>query len=175
MTDSGNKRLVAFNSLNDNDAERELLNCCAVGQWTQSLVAGRPYQTVTELKAKAGEVWWSLSEEEWLEAFKSHPKIGERKTAEPVSAKARSWSEQEQATINSSDQQGQELARLNDEYEARFGFIFIVCATGKSSTEILQLLRQRLTNDTRTEMRCAAVEQEKITQLRLDRLLIEQN
>ncbi len=136
------------------------------------MTAGRPFQTADELLAQADQVWWSLSEADWLEAFRAHPKIGEKKAAAPQSAEAQKWSAQEQSGVaRASAQTMNELAERNREYEDRFGFIFIVCASGKSSEEMLELINERIRNDAETELRSAAAEQSKITRLRLEKLL----
>ena len=134
--------------------------------------AARPFVNGAELFVKADHIWWSLAGADWLEAFRSHPKIGEKKATQPTSAQARSWSEQEQSgTCDTAPDTAQSLANGNQEYEAKFGFIFIVCATGKSVDEILVLLVERLKSDSDSELRVAAEEQRKITQLRLAKLL----
>jgi allantoicase len=136
------------------------------------MVEARPFQSVEELTAKAVQVWWSLERDDWLEAFRCHPKIGEKKTAAETSAEAQSWSAQEQLGIQSAAATTLvEVERLNREYEARFGYIFIVCASGKSSEEMLRILKSRIENDDESELRIAAGEQAKITELRLGKLL----
>ena len=121
---------------------------------------------------KADRIWWSLDSEDWLEAFHSHPKIGEKKAAAPTAAEAQQWSEDEQSGIRNSVQLTlDELADLNRAYEEKFGYIFIVCASGKSSEEMLAILHDRLKNNAVEELRIAAAEQAKITELRLRKLL----
>jgi len=106
-----------------------------------------------------------------VEAFHSHPKIGETKAAAATSAAARKWSETEQSGVHGSAQETMdELARLNREYEEKFGYIFIICASGKTSEEMLKSLSERLQNDDDEELRIAAGEQAKITRLRLSKL-----
>jgi len=132
----------------------------------------RPFIDVVALFDKADSRWWSLGEEDWLEAFRAHPKIGEQKAAVAQSEQARSWSAGEQSRVQDAAAEIKAaLAAGNQEYEERFGFIFIVCATGKSSEEMLRTLNQRLQNDRGTELRAAAEEQRKITRLRLEKLL----
>ncbi len=132
----------------------------------------RPFQDVEELLAKADGIWRSLGEEDWLEAFRAHPKIGEQKAAATQSEQARSWSVQEQSGIERAAQETKAaLASGNQAYEKRFGFIYVVCATGKTSEEMLAILNDRLQNDPETELRQAAEEQGKITRLRLEKLL----
>ena len=136
------------------------------------MTAARPFANVDELLTKADSTWRSLSSEDWLEAFRAHPKIGEKKAAAAQSEEARKWSAQEQSGI--SDAAAETMAALaagNRDYEQRFGFIFIVCATGKSSEEMLAILQARLQNDAETEIAVAAEEQRKITRLRLEKLL----
>ena len=136
------------------------------------MVDERPFVNVDELLGKADSIWWSLESDDWLAAFRSHPKIGERKAAEKVAEQARAWSEAEQAgTRDAPGETARALTEGNSEYEQRFGFIFIVCATGKTADEILGILRERLRNDPDKELRVAAEEQGKITQLRLMKLI----
>lgn len=134
--------------------------------------AARPFESVDELIETADRLWWALETGQWLEAFRSHPKIGEKKAAAAVSAAAQKWSENEQSGIRDSAQETIDaLAGLNREYEQKFGYIFIICATGKSSEEMLNSLRTRLQNAPDEELRIAATEQAKITRLRLCKLI----
>jgi OHCU decarboxylase len=161
-----------LNELDPEEARKELLKCCGATRWAETVERHRPYASLEQLIAKANDVWWSLDESDWLEAFRSHPRIGERKAANAVSAQSQQWSVQEQQGVQNAAQQTiDKLAQLNLEYENKFGFIFIVCATGKSSDEILALLEQRLPNDASTELPIAAAEQAKIAELRLRKLL----
>jgi allantoicase len=132
----------------------------------------RPFENLADLIKQANEIWWSLDRDDWLEAFRSHPRIGEKKSAETVSAQAREWSSNEQAGVNTASTETTDaLATLNRTYEQRFGYIFIICATGKSSGEMLAALRERLQHDEAGELPVAAAEQSKITELRLKKLL----
>jgi allantoicase len=136
------------------------------------MTAARPFESVNELVETADRLWWSLESPQWLEAFHSHPKIGEKTAAAAVSDAAQKWSESEQSGIRDLAQATIDaLARLNREYEQQFGYIFIICATGKSSEEMLNSLRTRLQNEPDEELRIAATEQAKITQLRLRKLI----
>ncbi len=120
----------------------------------------------------ADRIWWSLGREDWHEAFRSHPKIGEHGAANPSGAQSQAWSQQERSgTAGARAEVLAELAAANREYENRFGYIYIVCATGKTSEEMLALLQQRLQNYPVAELRVAAEEQRKITRLRLEKLL----
>ena len=117
-------------------------------------------------------IWWALESADWLEAFDSHPKIGEKKAAASVARESLSWSEKEQSgTRDSTQQTMEELAELNRKYQEKFGFIYIVCATGKSAEEMLAILRERLNSNAATELHNAAQEQAKITTLRLNKLI----
>ena len=164
--------LEHLNSLSSEEAEAELLKCCGSPLWARRMTDERPFSDLEELLSKADAEWWSLDEEDWLEAFSRHPKIGEQKAERAQDATARKWSEQEQAGTNAAGEETRrELQRLNQEYAQKFGFIYIVCATGKSADEMLAILKERLENDADTEIRAAAEEQRKITHLRLKKLL----
>lgn len=136
------------------------------------MVAERPFAKVDELLDKADSIWWSVEADDWLEAFRSHPQIGEQKAAEIVAEQARDWSEAEQTGArDAAPETKQALASGNRQYEQRFGFIFIVCASGKTANEMLAVLGERLSNDPDKELHIAAEEQRKITQLRLNKLV----
>jgi OHCU decarboxylase len=166
--------LASLNSMSPSQAEAEFLKCCGSRNWARQLTSARPFASLDELISKADRVWWSLDSEDWLEAFHSHPKIGEKKAAAPTAVEAQRWSEDEQSGLRNSEKETlQALAKLNQTYEEKFGFIFIVCASGRSSEEMLAILRERLQNDAAEELRIAAAEQAKITQLRLRKLLAE--
>ena len=169
------KALDWLNQLPADEAEKALLQCCGSKRWAQEMAQARPYQSLETLLAKANDVWWSLPSEDWLEAFRSHPKIGEKKAAAPVSERSSQWSGQEQAGMNKANAETVDsLAALNRAYDQKFGFIFIICATGKSSEEMLSSLRTRLDNDPEAELPIAAAEQSKITELRLKKLASSQ-
>ena len=164
--------LASLNLMSPSQAEAEFLKCCGAKNWAQQMVGARPYPGLNELIIKADRIWWSLDSGDWLEAFHSHPKIGEKKAAAPTAVEAQRWSENEQSGIRNSAQQTlDELADLNRAYEEKFGYIFIVCASGKSSEEMLAMLHDRLKNNAAQELRIAAAEQAKITQLRLRKLI----
>ncbi len=166
------KVLEHFNSLPSDEAEDELLKCCGSKRWTRQVTESRPFANLNELIETADRIWSKLEPQDWLEAFRSHPKIGENNAEQSQSATARSWSEQEQSGTRDAAREIMEaLAAGNRDYEKKFGHIFIVCATGKTSSEMLALLRVRADNDAETELRIAAEEQRKITALRLKKLL----
>ena len=161
-----------LNELAPEQAEAEFLKCCGSSNWAKRMVAERPYGDLENILVNADLIWASLPPEDWLEAFRSHPKIGEKKAEQTQSNAAKAWSAQEQSgTADSADETMAVLAEGNREYAERFGFIFIVCATGKSAEEMLGILRSRINNDAASELRIAAEEQRKITQLRLRKLI----
>lgn len=165
-------KLVSLNSLPAKEAESELLKCCGSREWAEQVIAERPFATFHNLSETADRVWWALEPHDWREAFRSHPKIGEQKAAAAVSDESKRWSEAEQSGVNNAAAQTmQALAELNQKYEEKFGYIFIVCATGKSPEEMLAILRDRLENHGEEELRIAAAEQAKITKLRLQKLV----
>lgn len=164
--------LERLNELPPDEAAQEFRKCCGSKRWFETMIERRPFRSLEELTRTASDVWWSLNHDDWLEAFRSHPKIGEKKAAEPVSTQSQQWSGQEQSGMrDANDDTIDLLAQLNREYEAKFGYIFIVCATGKSADEMLALLRERLPNDPDKELPIAAAEQAKITELRLKKLI----
>ena len=153
-------------------AEEQFLKCCGSRTWANAMANARPFATAQVMFEKAQALFGLLSDEDWLEAFRAHPKIGEQTAATAQSDIAQKWSTQEQSqTANAEAGVMSALADGNREYEQRLGFIFIVCASGKSAKEMLAMLNQRLQNDRETELRVAAEEQRKITHLRLQKLL----
>jgi OHCU decarboxylase len=161
-----------LNALPPEEAAKVLLQCCGSSRWVQEVVKSRPYESLDDLITGANNIWWSLGPGDWEEAFRSHPKIGEKKAAEAVSERSRQWSGQEQASINNASHETvNSLAILNRAYEQKFGFIFIICATGKSPEVMLAALRERLEHSAEAELPIAAAEQSKITELRLKKLI----
>ncbi|MCA9540980.1 MAG: allantoicase [Myxococcales bacterium] len=166
--------LVAhLNGLSADEARAALTRCCGARRFVEGLLAARPFASRTHLFGDAERVWWHLGDADWLEAFGHHPRIGA--DVEALRAKfaaTADWSAGEQAGVASADEAVlQALADGNRAYEARFGYIFIVCATGKSAAEMLALLRARLDADPPAELRVAAGEQARITRLRLEKLI----
>jgi OHCU decarboxylase len=164
--------LEQLNQLTPPEAEAEFLKCCGSSAWARAMAENRPFASEEELFAKAKEASSSLSDEGWLEAFRAHPKIGEKKAAAGQTEQEKNWSAQEQSGLTAAPSDTvTQLAERNRQYEDRFGFIFIVCASGKSSDEMLTILDDRLNNEPSTELMVAAGEQQKITRLRLEKLL----
>jgi len=184
--------LDQLNATDVHDAQREFERCCGSTEWAARMTAARPFATSDAMLVTADAIWIALDESDWREAFAAHPRIGERASGAGGAGRASgagragvagaagragassAWSAQEQAGVSSADDEVLDrLGAKNREYVDRFGYIFIVCATGKSADEMLTRLEQRLTNDPAVEIRVAAEEQRQITQLRLRKLLTE--
>lgn len=132
----------------------------------------RPIDDEAVLVSASDEIWNHLEAQDWMEAFSKHPRIGERKAPSATASQSNVWSAQEQQNVGSAGEDVQmALAEANAEYERRFGRVFIVCAAGKSAPEMLDILRGRLGNDDDMELRVAAEEQRKITNIRLKKWL----
>ncbi|MGI9075912.1 MAG: 2-oxo-4-hydroxy-4-carboxy-5-ureidoimidazoline decarboxylase [Gemmatimonadaceae bacterium] len=164
--------LALLNTLPAPGAERELGSCCGSMAWARRVASRRPFGDANELYAVADEVWWNLTQNDWQEAFRAHPRIGERVADALLPSASMSWSDMEQSGVRAApgDVRGM-FGQANAEYEERFGYIFIVCATGKRAQEMLAMLRVRLGNNAEAELRVAATEQSKITRLRLEKLI----
>jgi 2-oxo-4-hydroxy-4-carboxy-5-ureidoimidazoline decarboxylase len=168
-----NSTLSSWNQVGGDAARAAMLACCGARRWAAAMVALRPIGSVAELSAAADRVWSTMQEPDWMEAFACHPRIGAR-TATHASEKSVAWSRQEQSSVGgTSDHVLAELAAGNQLYEQRFGFTYIVCATGKSAEEMLAILNRRLASDRATELREAAEQQRQITQIRLGKWLVE--
>ena len=153
-------------------AEAAFLSCCGSRRWARQMTQARGFTDFSELLNKAAEIWHKLETRDWLEAFAAHPKIGANKAVLPTTAQSAEWSRDEQSGTRGADEAVRaELEKLNRLYEETFGFIFIVCATGKSAVEMLEICRRRLANAADAEIRAAADEQQKITEIRLKKLL----
>ena len=163
-----NKVLACWNGLSLEEAAREVLPCCGSENWAAGMASKRPIQDELSLMETSDTVWRGLPESDWLEAFRSHPRIGESRAEVDSVTQSSAWSEQEQQKAASADE-AMKLALKwgNREYEQKFGRIFIVCAAGKSAGEILEILRRRLHNDEPTELQQAAEEQRQIMRIRL--------
>lgn len=164
--------LSQWNLASEQTAASEILPCCGSTRWARELTLARPFHDTSKLFESSDRIWWELSRSDWDEAFRSHPRIGERKTPASATKQSAEWSRQEQAALGPSDAEVfNNLANANRRYEERFGRIFLVCATGKSAAEMLAILERRLENDPETELREAAEEQRQITQLRMRKWL----
>ena len=164
--------LTRWNEMDTAEAAKEILPCCGAKAWAEGLISKRPFEDEAAVLITSDEIWRRLGTSDWLQAFQSHPKIGESRAAAPTGGHSAAWSQQEQKNIAAAREDIKaELAKGNGEYEEKFGFIFIVCATGKSAPEILEILKRRLQNDKEKELKEAAEEQRQITQLRLKKWL----
>jgi OHCU decarboxylase len=163
--------LQRLNELPDHEAEAAFLTCCGSTRWAREMARLRPFGSQADVHTAGAEVWFALDRADWDEAFRAHPRIGERKAAPAQGAQAAAWSAQEQAgAARAGDEVAAALAEGNRAYEERFGRIYIVCASGKTAEEMLAILRARLANDPDTELRIAAAEQWMITESRLEKL-----
>jgi OHCU decarboxylase len=165
--------LQQLNALPPKRAAQTLRACCGSRRWAVGVAAGRPYPLPEALLAAGEEIWWRLEAEDWLQAFAAHPRIGE---GAPGGDETRehAWSLDEQSGAASLEASTAErLAAANRRYEERFGYVFLVCASGKSGDEMLAAVERRLADDPAHELRVAAAEQAKITRLRLEKLLAE--
>ena len=161
-----------LNILSKEQLRQELFNCCGSQAWVNKMLPFFPADDMVELLYDAEDQWYECTEADWLEAFSHHPKIGGVESLKEKYATTAHWASGEQIAVNTASQQTIEaLAKGNEAYEKKFGFIFIVCATGKSAEEMLDLLQQRLTNTKEEEIKIAMDEQNKITQIRLQKLL----
>jgi 2-oxo-4-hydroxy-4-carboxy-5-ureidoimidazoline decarboxylase len=166
---------VSLASLNDADAMSAyqlLRQCCTSETWIKRLEQARPFSSSEVLHVAADNAWQGLAEKDYLQSFDGHPKIGEVGSLKAKYANTKALAAGEQASVDSaSDQIINALAEGNAAYEEKFGFIFIVCASGKSAAEMLALLQARLPNSRQQELLNAAEEQRKIFHLRLEKLL----
>ena len=169
-----NRVLAHWNTLPPDEAATEIVSCCGSRAWAACLVAGRPFADEQTLFAAADECWQNLPEADWLEAFRSHPRIGEQHAQKKTTAVSAAWSRSEQSQMSEADDAI--LLRMREghrQYEERFGRIFIVCASGKQPAEMLSILERRLANDPVQELQESAVQQQQITQLRLRKWLAQ--
>jgi OHCU decarboxylase len=166
------KNLAWLNDLPDREAQKAFLDCCGSHEWAHRMTEARPFPMVENLYTHADAIWFSLPVADHLEAFAAHPKIGSKKKPTAQTKKSADLSRGEQSKVDTAGADVREqLAEANRLYEEKFGFIFIVCASGKSAEEMLAIAGARLGNSVETELQIAAEEQAKITALRLDKLL----
>lgn len=164
--------LARWNAAPDSQAAEEILPCCGSRAWADQMAARRPIDGEAALLAACDEVWRNLPEPDWTEAFRSHPRIGESRVPVADEGRSASWSGEEQRRVTTAGEGiKRALAEGNRAYEQRFNRIFIVCATGKSAPDILEILQRRLRNDDRAELLEAAEEQRQITHIRLKKWL----
>jgi OHCU decarboxylase len=154
------------------DASELLRSCCGSGAWVSGMLERRPFGTYEAVVGAADDVFETLSDADWMEAFAHHPRLGDARIDAPATAQSRAWSATEQSGVQSSPADIQAaLAEANRAYESRHGRVCIIYAAGKSAAEILEITRARTANPFDVELRIAAGEQRKITRLRLRKLL----
>ena len=164
--------IVELNNLSNENTVEELFKCCGSSEWAQKLADNRPFKNKQQLLEVSDATWAGCSKHDGLEAFTHHPKIGDLKSLEKKFASTKEWAGKEQAGVDSATHKTlTELAEGNKVYENKFGFIFIVCATGKTANEMLAMLNARLQNNPETEIKIAMNEQNKITHIRLEKLI----
>lgn len=157
--------LEEFNKSGNTKAEENLFRCCGSMKWVKTLMEHFPFGSKADLRVSSDRIWFSLGENDWLEAFSHHPKIGSTTVANK-------WAAEEQSGVAEARKETiMKLQVANESYEKNFGFIFIVCATGKSASEMLATINKRMQNDRAQELHIAAIEQNKITHIRIDKLL----
>lgn len=167
-----NPVLARWHTLSLEQAAQEVLSCCGSRAWATQLAERRPFADEASLAHAADDVWHHLPESDWLEAFRSHPRIGEKHAEAKTTTASAAWSSSEQSQMKAAD--AAILMRMREGhrlYEERFGRIFIVCATGKQPAEMLRILEDRLQNDPATELLEAAAQQQQIMHLRLRKWL----
>jgi OHCU decarboxylase len=164
--------LDRLNALPPLQVAEQLRACCGSSRWVEAMLVRRPFENIADLLAAADEAWRATGPEDWDEAFAHHPRIGARHAAAPVSATALTWSAGEQGTAAGAGAPAlAALAEANEAYERRFGWIYIVCAAGRSAEEMLADITVRMKNDSERERAVAAEEQRKIMRLRLQTLI----
>ena len=158
-----------FNKLSKAEKEKQLISCCGSSAWVDLMLTQFPFASESDLIEAATDTWYNqCSSTDWLESFMHHPKIGD------VKSLTKKFAGKEQASVAAATKKTiAALAKANKEYEAKFGFIFIVCATGKSATEMLRLLEGRLSNTIGEELHIAMGEQMKITILRFQKMIAD--
>ncbi len=164
--------LHELNILPKQELKSTLTKCCGSSAWVDKMLVFFPADDLVELLEDAEEQWFLCSEADWKEAFAHHPKIGDVESLKTKFASTADWAAGEQSGVNiASTETIQALAEANKKYEEKFGYIFIVCASGKSAEEMLNLMQSRLQNSPEVEIEIAADEQNKITKLRIEKLL----
>jgi allantoicase len=180
VSDAGRERagMRYLRAMPEPELEAALRSCCGSDAWVTAMRAERTktpasFMSLAMLKSRAADLWSALPAKDWDQAFRAHPRIGETKAAETQSAVAKGWSAKEQASVDTATEATKaELREANLAYEAKFGRIYIVCATGKTAEEMLAIARARMSSDAETELARAADEQRKITELRLEKLVL---
>lgn len=161
--------LIDINNLSKEEAVQHLFSCCGSKNFVEKMMLQFPFSNEQKLIEAATDIWYNkCTETDWRESFTHHPKIGD------VNSLKEKFAGKEQAGVASAtDEVINALAKANADYENKFGFIFIVCATGKTALEMLDLLNDRLKNSVDEELNIAMGEQQKITIIRFKKLLTD--
>jgi 2-oxo-4-hydroxy-4-carboxy-5-ureidoimidazoline decarboxylase len=161
----------ALNSLDEDQLREALQKCSGSFAWCELMTRQRPFSDAEDLKEKSDRAWERLSEEDWLDAFRSHPKIGDVESLRRKFASTAAWASAEQASVyGASEETLKSLTESNARYEQRFGHIFIVFAPGKTADEMLSILNRRLSNSRDVEFSICSAEHKKITLFRIEKL-----
>lgn len=164
--------LAELNKLSLKQAKQAFFQCCTSSAWVKRMVNLRPFPDINTLKKQADITWQDLSHHDYFEAFEGHPKIGDVNSLREKYASTKGLAGDEQSSVKQADEKTlNALAKGNNDYQEKFGFIFIVCATGKSASQMSELLHKRLINDKSQEVINAAEEQRKIFQIRISKML----
>lgn len=164
--------LSVLNNATPEHAFALIESCCCAPRWVEAMVASRPFKNNDSVYQQAQQIWLSLDKNDYLAAFEGHPQIGDITTLKEKYASTSHVAGNEQAGMSSAQESLLiEMAQINQQYLTKFGFIFIVCASGKSAEQMLNLIKNRINNTPATELIIAAQEQAKITQIRLEKLL----
>jgi 2-oxo-4-hydroxy-4-carboxy-5-ureidoimidazoline decarboxylase len=168
----GTERLTWFNELPAATAQQALLDCCSAPGWAEQMAAARPYASADDAVRQSGAIVAALTVTDLTAALAGHPRIGEQPAGGGDRPRAADWSRQEQSGVDAEDTAtSRALAEANREYERRFGHIYLVCAAGRTGTELLGVLRGRLQNEPEDEWQVVRSELQKINALRLQRLV----
>lgn len=167
--------MINLNKIDKDAFIQEIKKCCVSEKWAAEMEKARPFNTIQELKSKASEIWFhNCSQKDWLQAFEGHPQIGNIESLKKKYGTTKKWSSHEQSGMDLADEKIiQELSNLNQKYLEKFGHIFIVCATGKTAEQMLNLIQKRILNSSEQEIQNAIIEQDKITLLRIDKLEVQ--
>lgn len=161
----------SINELDEEVAYGVLFKCCGSETWARAMVQARPFAGDDDLAQRAAQAFEKMNHDDWMQAFRAHPRIGDMASLRKKYENTAEWAKAEQSGVRGTgDAVLRGLARGNTDYEKKYGHLFIVCATGKSAAEMLEILNKRLKNDAKTEFANAAEEQKKITLLRLEKL-----
>lgn len=161
-----------LNHLPKEQLKEELFKCCGSTAWVNKMLTTFPVEDYVDLVEDAEEKWYECTEADWKEAFSHHPRIGDIDSLKTRFASTAQWASGEQSGVNAASEKIlEQLAEGNQLYEKKFGYIFIVCATGKRADEMLAILESRMDNAPEKEIEVAADQQMQITKIRLDKLL----